>query len=160
MSTSFNISKHRLGEYWEKARAGSNQAIVAILYTAMPADDTLNDFDTVGAITGDTEATFTNYARKFFTGSADALPTSQAVPAPIVDDVNNRVTLDLPDITWTDAGGAANNTLTRLLLAYDPNTTTGDDTTLVPLLSFDLTATTDGNDLIIRFNANGCVRVA
>lgn len=158
MSTAFNISKGKIQWYWEQARTGTGGLIVMLLKnTGLQADGTLADHDDVAALLATTndEADFTNYVRKTVAGN-----TASGPAAPTIDDTNNRALLDLPDQTWTDAGGAANNTLGKLLIAFDDNTGTGTDANLIPLLAHDITATTDGNDLIVRFHADGAARVA
>lgn len=161
MSTSFNISRDKIGYYFETARdrpsGFTNAAIIITLLksSGLEADAVLADHDNVSVLLAATndQADFTNFVRKTVFGSGGTGITKT------VDDSGNRVLLDLPDQTWVDAGGASNNTLGKVLIAFDPDTTAGDDTTLVPLLAHDITATTDGNDLIIRFHADGAARV-
>jgi hypothetical protein len=155
MSTAFNISKHKIGWYFEQAEAGGTAALILVLLkaTGLEADATIADHDNVSVLLAGTsdQADFTNYARKTVSGSTIDVN---------FDDTNNRVLLDMPDQTWTAAGGATNNALGALLIAFDANTGAGTDTDLVPLLKLDFTATTDGNDLILRFHADGAARVA
>lgn len=155
MSTSFNISKHKIGWYFEQARDTAGAAIVVILCksSGLEADSSMADYDHVAALLAGTtdQADFTNYARKTISGSGNITIT--------VDDTNNKTLLDLPDQTWTAAGNPTNNTLGAVLLAYDSNTASGTDTDLIPLLKLDFNATTDGNDLILRFNTEGAARI-
>lgn len=159
MSTAFNISKHKIGWYWEQVNAsagGTGPGLVVILLraTGIEGDDVLNNYDTVSALLAgaNDEPTFTNYVRKTVFGSSVTVT---------VDDTGNRVLLDLPDQTWTDAGGVStgNDTVSKVLIAYDTNLSTGSDTDLVPLIAHDINATTDGNDLIVRFHSDGSARV-
>ena len=93
-----------------------------------------------------TEAVFTNYARKTsITGTIT------------VDDTNNRVDLDLPDQTWTSAGNGANDTLVRLVVAYE---NAAADATRIPMVALDFAVTTDGSDLTASFNAAGFYRAS
>lgn len=139
-----NISFARVKEYAVRARdavVDTNPGITVVLLQAAEADDTLRDYDTLSALlgaTGNSEADFTNYTRKDITG-ADVTLT--------VDDTNNDFTLNLPDQTWNSAGGTTDNTLVKLLLVYDPDTSVSDDTTMVPLTQHDFSVTTDGSDL-------------
>lgn len=164
MSCAFNISKGKIQYYFETARdrpAGfTNAGIIIHLLkaTGLEADSTLTDHDNVSVLLASTndEADFTNYVRKTVFGSGGTGITIT------VDDSGNRVLLDLPDQTWTDAGGnpvVTNNTLGKVLISFDPDTTGGTDTALIPLLAHDITATTDGNDLIVRFHVDGAARV-
>lgn len=130
----FNIAKGRVAE----KVADDNTKLVVVLLSAAEADATLQDYDDMSALlgaAGNTEATFTNYARKVSTDT-DGTVT--------VDDTNNRVDVDMPDITWTSAGGATNNTLVKLIVAYNQG---AGDANLVPLTHHDFAVTTDGSDL-------------
>lgn len=141
----FNIAK---GAVAEKIRDGASNVLVLLL-KANEAEGALVDHDDVAALlgaAGNTEADFTNYARK--TGLTGTIT---------VDDVNDRVDVDLPDQTWTAAGGAANNTLTKLVTAYEESAA---DSGRVPLTHHDFAATTDGSDLTAQFNAAGFFRAA
>lgn len=155
MSTAFNISKGKLQWYWEQARNGTNTGILVILLknTGLESDNVLADHNSVGALLSgpNDETDFTNYARVTVAGTT--------VPAPTVADDTNRVILTLPDQTWADAGGTVNNTIGKVLLAYDGNTTSVDDNALVPLLAYDALINTDGNDMTIRFHTDGAARV-
>lgn len=164
MSTAFNISKHKLGIYFEQARdrpAGfTNAAIIIHLLkaTGLEAEATMRDHDTVALLlaASSDEADFTNYTRKTVFGSGGTGITIT------IDDSGDAVLLDLPDQTWVDAGGnpvVTNNTLGKLLISFDGDTTAGTDANLIPLLAHDLSATTDGNDLIVRFNTLGAARI-
>jgi hypothetical protein len=61
-----------------------------------------------------------------------------------VDTTNDRYSVDCADITWTAASG---NAISKLLFAFDNDTTTGTDTNLVPWVLVDFAATPDGSDL-------------
>jgi len=140
----FNIAK---GAFVEKVRDDDNNLFIMLLKVS-EADDTLNNHDTVAAILGgaNTEADFTNYARKTaLTGTIT------------VDDTNNRVDVDIPDQTWTAAGGATNNTLTDLLVCYEEAAA---DSSRIPLTCHDFAATTDGSNLTAQVNASGFGRAA
>ena len=153
----FNVSKGRVNEYVNRVDSNdpTNSAIVVVLLKVAEADATLDDYDTLSAIllaAGNTEADFTNYARKVLTDTD--------VTAPTPDDTNNRQDADLPDQTWTSAGGATNNTLVKLLICYDNDSTAGDDTNIIPLTYHDFAVTTDGNDLTAQIAAAGFYRAS
>ena len=153
----FNIAKGRVNQLHRDVNDNdpADSAIVVVALQAANADATLEDFDTLSALladAGNTEADFTNYARKVLTDSDIAAPT--------VDDTNSRQDADLPDQTYTSAGGASNNTLVKLLICFDPDTTGGDDTTIIPLTQHDFAITTDGTDVVAQFNAAGYFRAA
>lgn len=141
----FNISK---GSIVEKVRDNAAN-IVVLLLKANEADDTLQDYTTVQAMlqaAGNTEADFTNYARK------------TAITATInVDNAANTVSLDMPDIEFLNAGGATNNTLTKLVVAYQDS---AGDANLTPVAHYDYTETTSGSTLNIAINADGFYRAS
>ena len=150
MSTTFQVSRTRLG--WYADLPGTSDVWLAILLqnTGLEADGVLADYGSVSTLLAGAsdEATFTNYARKQI-----------SVLTPTSDNTNNRNLIDIADLTWALAGGAINNTLGKFLLAYDPAPGTSTDVDRVPLLAFNIFATTDGNDLTVRIHADGLVRV-
>ena len=154
----FNIAKGRVVEWYNRIESNdpTNAAFILVLLKASEADAVLIDYDDLGALlgaVGNTEADFTNYARKVLTDVELA-----ALPAP--DDTNNQYDIDLPDQTWTAAGGAVNNTLVKALICYDSDTTLGTDANIIPCAHYDFTPTTDGSDLTLKFNAAGFYRAA
>lgn len=139
----FNIARAATAE---KFRDGASNGLVLLLESA-EADGTLRDHDDVGALlgaAGNTEAAFTNYARK--TGITGTIT---------VDDSNDRVDVDIPDQTWTSAGNGTNETLAKLIVGYDEG---GTDATRIPLTDHDFTPTTDSSDLTAQFAASGFLR--
>jgi hypothetical protein len=153
----FNIAKGRFVEWYNRVKASdpTNAAFIVVLLKVAEADATLIDYDSLSALLGgsNTEADFTNYARKVLTDAELA-----ALPAP--DDTNNRYDVDLPDQTWTNAGGASNNTLVKAVICYDADTTGGTDANIIPVAHYDFAVTTDGTDLTQQFNAAGFARAA
>ncbi len=154
----FNIAKGRGVELYNRVENNdpATAGFIIVLLKAVEADAVLEDYDDLGALlgaAGNTEADFTNYTpRKVLTDAELA-----AFPAP--DDTNNRYDIDLPDQTWSSAGGATNNTLVKLLVCYGPNTA-GADSTLIPVTHHDFAVTTDGSDLTAQFNAAGFYRAS
>ncbi len=160
MSTTFNINKHKLGYYWELARNTANCGIIVVLLKAsgLESDGVIADHDTLASLLAGTndECDFTNYARKTLAGTG----STTGVMAASIDDTLNRVLLDLPDLTWAAAGGAVNNSVGGLLVCFDLNTTTGTDANIEPCVLHSMSETTNGNDLVARFHADGSVRVS
>lgn len=139
----FNIAK---GAAAEKVRDGATVLIVLLL-KANEVETALLDHDELDALlaaAGNTEADFTNYARKV--GLTATLT---------VDDTNDRVDLDIPDQTFVAAGNGTNNTITKLIVAYEESAA---DTGRIPLTHHDFSVTTDGSDLTAQFNAAGFFR--
>lgn len=140
----FNIAK---GAVAEKFRDGAAAGLILLLKVNQTVTDMI-DHDTVEALLagGNTEADFTNYARK--TGLTGSIT---------VDDTNDRVDVDVADQTWTAAGGASNNTLTKLIVAYQESAA---DSGRIPLVHLDMAMTTDGSDVTAQINASGFFRAA
>lgn len=148
----FNIAKGRVNEYQNRVNDNdpANSALIVVLLKVAEADATLEDYADLGtliAAAGNTEADFTNYARKTLTDAEIGPPT--------VDNTNNNQRSDFPDQTWTSAGGTTDNTLVKLIVCYDADTTGGTDSNIIPLTYHDFATTTNGNDLTAVINANG-----
>ena len=140
----FNIAK---GAFVEKVRDGG-AALLVLLLKVNEAETALRDHDAVAAmlVAANTEADFTSYARK--TGITGTIT---------VDDTNDRVDVDAPDQTWNPAGGATNNTLTKLIFAYEELAA---DSGRIPLSHHDYPETTSGGAITAQLNASGFARAA
>lgn len=139
----FNIAK---GAIAEKIRDGAANVLILLL-KVNEAVGTLVDRDTVAdLLSANTEANFTNYARK--TGITGTIT---------VDDTNDRVDVDIPDQTWSVAGGAVNNSLTKLIVAYQESAA---DSGRIPLTHHDFVLTTDTSDITAQVNAAGFHRAS
>lgn len=145
----FTIAAGKAAYYATLPAANDALIVVLLKSTGLEADGTLRDYDDLAALlaAANDEADFTNYVRK--TGASVTVT---------LDDTNNRADADLADITWTAAGGASNNTLGKLLVCYDPDTTGGTDSSIIPLTAHDFTATTDGSDITATIAAAGFFR--
>lgn len=146
-----NIAKGRVA-YYSTLPATNDALILGLLKSSgLVGDTTIVDYDDIAALLAGAsdEADFTNYGRKTI--------TSVTVT---VDDVNDRVDVDFADQTFSSAGGAANNTLGKAFVAYDPDTTGGTDSALIPLTYHDFSATTDGNDLVAVVDSAGFYRAS
>ncbi len=152
-----NIAKGRVVEFYNRVKSNdpTNAAFIVVLLKTNEGDSSLIDYDDLAALLAGSsvEADFTNYARKTLTDSDLA-----ALPAP--DDTNDRYDIDLPDQTWTSAGGASNNTLVKLLVCYDSDTTGGTDSNIIVCTHHDFSATTDGSNLTAVFNSDGFYRAS
>jgi hypothetical protein len=147
----FNVSKG-IWRYYLGLPAASDGLVVVLLKSAgLVADATLADYDDLAALLAGAsdEADFTGYARKVLTSGITITP----------DDGNERVDGDIPDQVWDPAGGAANNTLGKLITCYAP-ATGGPDSSLIPVTYHDFVTTTDGTKLTAEINAAGLVRAS
>lgn len=152
----FNIAKGRVVEYYNRVKGNDPAAsrFTVLLLETDVVDATMEDYDDLAAILAGAsiEAAFTNYARVHLEDTDLA-----ALPAP--DDTNNRYEVDIPDTVWTAAGGAANETLARLIVCYDP-LGTNIDANLIPLTFHDFVITTNGGDMTAAYDALGFFRAA
>jgi hypothetical protein len=147
----FNNVKGRVRYYLELPAANDGLFLVLLKAAGLEGDDTLNNYDDLAALlaAANDEADFGTYARKAVTPSAAT-----------VDDTNNRVDVDAPDVSTYTATGA-NQAIGKALLTYDPDTTTGTDSTQVPILAWDCVITFEvGVATSLPFNAAGIFRAA
>lgn len=146
----FNIALGRVNELHERVNDNdpATAGLIVVLLKVVEVDATIKDYDTLALLLAgsNTEADFTNYARKVLTDTE--------VVATTVDDGADTRAADVPDQTWTAAGGTLDNTMAKLVLCYAPDTG-GADSTLVPLTYHDYVVTTDGSDLLAQFHVDG-----
>jgi hypothetical protein len=144
----FNVAKGHLGYYHESARlqqpANAGLVIVILRTSGLESDATLIDKATLADVLAGTtdEATNTGYTRKNLSGAT--------IPAMVVDNTNDRITLDLPDLTWTAV--QAGDAWAKLLVCYDADTTSGTDANIIPMTAHDFNITPDGSDIIAAIN--------
>lgn len=151
----FNISKGRLAEFYYRVKnndpANSALVLIALDATGLESQANLEDSDTFAEVVDGTtnEATNTDYSRKVYT-DADLVALAP-------NDTDNRMDLDVPDHTFV--GVDAGNAWGALVLCYDNDTTSGDNTNLIPMTHHDFAVTPDGNDIVARF-PNGFLRAS
>jgi hypothetical protein len=148
----FNIAKGRIVELYNRVKSNdpANAALVIIPVDAGSATDAaVRDLDTFALVTsgGVTERSTGGWGRKILTD------TELAAWAP--DDTNDRVDLDIPDLTWAAVTAGA---VTDLIVCYDNDTTAGTDANLIPLTLHDFTITPDGSDVQAIINTAGFYR--
>ena len=142
----FNVAKGRGIEFWKRVDAGdpgtSRLILVLLKDTGLETDAILKDYDNLSALltAANTECDFTNYTRIVYTAADLADPT--------LDDTNDRHDGVLPTKSIVSAGGATNNTISKAVLCYAPDSG-GADTTFIPIAAFDANTTTNGQDLNI-----------
>lgn len=137
----FNVAKGRVKELYNRVKsndpANSALILIPIETSGLEADSTLIDADTVAAVLAGATNEQTTMGRKTLTDSDLA-----ALSAP--DDANDRNECDLPTVTWAAAAG---NAISKILVAYDGDTTGGTDSNLIPLTMFDFPQTPSGADI-------------
>ena len=137
----FNIAKGKVAEYYDRVKSNdpANSAIilVPIETSGLEADSTLIDADTLAAVLAGATNEQSTMGRKTLTDAELA-----TIPAP--DDSNDRNERSLPTVTWTAASG---NAISKMLVCYDPDTTGGTDSNIIPLTMFDFAQTPSGADI-------------
>lgn len=137
----FNVALGRHVHY--ASLPGASDGLVAILLeaTGIEDDDTLRAYDTVEALLAGDSTEQTTMGRKTL---ANVTVT--------VDDDSNEASWTCDNLTYTAASG---NAVGKLIVAYDPDTTSGDDGDLIPLTAHDLDLTPDGNSVEIQVDSDG-----
>lgn len=126
----------------------TNSALVLVAINTTESDLVLQRLDTLAQVLANAntaEVTNTNYSRKILTDSV--------LSAKVVNDVDDQAELDMPDQLFVaiEAGDA----WTDIIVCFDPDTSTGDDTTLIPLLQYDFSVNPDGRDIPLEVDADG-----
>lgn len=115
-----------------------NLVVVLLKASGLQADGTIKNHQTLSALlAANTEATFTNYARKVLTTSDITIAFNTGT---------STASLDIVDLTWTAAGGASNDSLGALLVCYRP-TSGSADSAILPLSKHDFAGSTTGVNL-------------
>lgn len=137
----FNIAKGRVVEYYNRVKsndpANSALIIVPLETSGLESDATLIDKDDLAALVAGATNEQTTMGRKTLTDADLA-----ALPAP--DDTNDRYDISLPTVTWAAASG---NPISKLVVCYDADTTSGTDSNIIPLTMFDFVQTPSGADI-------------
>jgi hypothetical protein len=142
-----NIAKGKI-KYYAELSGGANDAFLVVLIetTGLETDATLKDYDDLSTLIAGTSNEQTNQARKVISSVTIT-----------VDDTNDRVDIDVADQTYTALAG---NAISAALFCYDPDTTTGTDTTVSPLSKHDFVITPDSSDVNMVIAAAGLQRAA
>jgi hypothetical protein len=153
----FNRSKGRTVEYAERILGNdpTNSAFLASLWNITQSDAVQIDLDDIAAIEASgsnaelTSGTNANYVRKTIDDTGEGLTVTY-------DDTNDRVDIDVSDITWTALG--AGTAITDLIFGYDSDTTGGADSAVRPVSQHDFAVTPDGSDVTAVIAAAGFYR--
>lgn len=149
----FNIALGQVVAYYRRVDENdpANAALVIVAIDANgDSDGTMKDRDDLAALLGGTanEVTNSGYTRKVLT-DADIVAWAP-------DDTNDRVDLDIPDQTFTSI--AAGTAWTDILICYDNDSTSGTDSSIVPLTLHDFVITPSGGDITVVIAAAGFFR--
>lgn len=145
-----NIALGRVAELYNRVDSNdpTNAALVVALFSGAISDANIRDLDDIAAIEGHADAAecvLSGYARKSLVDSD--------LTAWAPDDSGDKVLLTFADQTWTAV--AAGTAITRLVVAYDSDTTGGADSGIVPLTVHDFAVTPDGSDITADIGAGG-----
>lgn len=143
----FNIAKGKIAYYAGLPAAADELVVIPLEATGLEADATLKDYDDVASLLAGASNEQTTMGRKHVSAAVTVT----------VDDVNDWVSMDMPDQTWAAAAG---NPVGGLLIAYDGDTGSGTDANLVPLAKLDFAVTPDGSDIVWQLNAAGFARAS
>lgn len=152
----FNIAKGRVGSYVQQVKDGSpadsRLVVVPIETTNIEADAALKDHNDLSALLAGSSNEQTTMGRKYVVAGDITLT---------VDDTNERLDIDMSDITWA---GATGNAISALVVCYIPdgNATGGvsADTAVIPLTKHDFVVTPDGSDIVAQINSAGFFRAS
>ncbi|AZS06652.1 hypothetical protein HOU95_gp012 [Streptomyces phage Hiyaa] len=141
-----NIGKGRFVHY--ATLPATNDALIAVVLeaTGLEADDALQDYDDLAALLAGASNEQTTMGRK-----------TLANVTVNVNDTANTASIDCDDVTWTAATGNATG---KLVVCYDPDTTAGTDSSIIPLTLHDFSVTPDGTDITVQINAAGLATAA
>ncbi len=136
-----NIAAGLVAGYYDRVKsndpANSALVLVPIETSGLETDAVLRDKDDLAAFLSGSTNEQTTMGRKVLTDSDLA-----SIPAP--DDTNDRNERSLPTVTWVAAAG---NPISKILVCYDPDTTGGTDSSIIPLTMFDFAQTPSGADI-------------
>jgi len=145
----FNIAKGRVAEYANRVKQNdpstARLVIVPLEASGLEAQSALEDSVSMAEVLDGATNEQTTMGRKYLT-DAEAIVVTP-------DYTNNRLDVDIPDITWS---GATGNALGALVVGYDPNTSA--DSAIIPLTHHTFAVTPDGSDIVAQIAAAGFFR--
>lgn len=131
----FNIALGRVAYYASLPATNDALVMVPLESTGLVADSVMRDYDDLTALLAGASNEQTTVGRK-----------TLASVTVTVNDTNDRVDIDAADVTWTAPTG---NAIGAVVICYDPDTTGGTDTDLIPLTKHGITWTPDGNNFTL-----------
>lgn len=142
----FNVAKGRFIQL--ATLPAANDAIIVVVLEAagLEPDATLIDYDNLAVLLAASNNEQTTMGRKT---AANVVVT--------VDDTNNWAFADFDDPVWT---GATGNAVGAVLVCYDPDTTGGTDTDIIPLTKHDFVITPNSGNITGQVAATGFGRAS
>jgi hypothetical protein len=147
----FTVAAGRGVRYCDLA-LGTDRLVVVLLQTSgYQGDATVRNYTNLASVLNgvNLEATFTNYARKIVTSGITITPNT----------TTHANTVSIANLSWLAAGGALNNTVSKLLICYQ-STSGATDAQTVPLYNCDVSATTTGQDYNVTISSGVAVATA
>lgn len=127
----FNVALGKVAYYASLPATNDGLVMVALESTGLETDAVLRDKGDFASLVAGTTNEQTTVGRK-----------ALASVTVTVDNTNDRVSVDCADVTWTAPTG---NPIGAVAIFYDPDTTTGSDSDLIPLTKADVAWAPDGN---------------
>lgn len=145
----FNIAKGRVAEFYNRVDSNdpstARLVIIPLEASGLEAQAALQDSVSLAEVLDGATNEQTTMGRKYLTDAELSALTA--------DNVNDRMDVDIPDITWTAATG---NAVGAIVIAYDPATSA--DSAIIPLTHHDFAVTPDGSDIVAVIAATGFFR--
>jgi len=129
-----NIALGRVA-YYASLPATNDLIMVPLETTGLVADSVMRDYDNLSLLLAGASNEQTTVGRK-----------TLASVTVTVNDTDDRVDIDAADVTWTAPTG---NAVGAVVICYDPDTTAGTDTDLIPLTKHDITWSPDSNNFTL-----------
>lgn len=142
----FNIAKGRIASLAALPATNDALIVVPLESAGLVSDATMIDYTTLDAILTGPSNEQTTMGRKTATGVTVT-----------VDNANDRVDIDMNDITWV---GATGNQVGALVVCYDPDTTGGTDADLIPMSKHDFVVTPNTGDITGQVAVGGFERAS
>jgi hypothetical protein len=141
----------RVGEYVNRVLGNdpANSALIAIPMSQSGTAEQAEALTTFAAVEADAnfaEQAAGSWGRKTLDETGDGLAWAW-------DATNNRNEADANDLVWTAPATGANTT--GLVICYDPDSTGGADSALIPLIHLDMAVTANDQQVTFQFNAEG-----
>lgn len=140
----FNVAKGKAAYYASLPAANDALVAVPLESSGLEADATLKDYATLQTLLAGSSNEQTLMGRK----------TLASVSATI-NNTADWVDVDAADFTWIAATG---NAVGAVVICYDPDTTTGTDSDLIPLTKHDFVVTPGGADITAQVDVGGFYR--